>query len=207
MYYINQLLKLDQLTQQNLVKLSSIIQKEYDEKELIKLKKSIEFKIRFYLILIGIMIIISSISVLYIYKHYFKSKFISKSKSTRQQSTDIPQEIVLDILKQLDEFETNQMFLQSNLTLAQLSKSFKTNSAYLSKIINTKKGTNFSNYINQLRVKYLLNLLINSDEFHQHSISDLAELGGFTSSRHFSNAFFQVTLLRPHEYIKQLKNK
>ncbi|MDM1546761.1 hypothetical protein HX096_02690 [Empedobacter falsenii] len=38
-------------------------------------------------------------------------------------------------------------------------------------------------------------------------VKDLAELGGFSSVRHFSDAFFQATNLRPLDYIKQLKDK
>lgn len=207
LYYINQLLKLDQLTQRNSVKLTPIIQKEYDEKELLKLKKNVEFKLHFYPFLIGLVILLSSISVIVIYKRFYKNSLPSTKKTISLPITDIPPEILLDISKQLDEFEVNQQFLQPTLTLSQLAKSFKTNSAYLSKIINLEKGTNFSNYINHLKVNYILNLLTNSKKFHQHSISDLAELGGFTSARHFSDAFFQMTSLRPNEYIRQLKSQ
>lgn len=207
LYYINQLLKLDSLTQRNVVKLSPIIQKEYDEKELLKLKKNVEFKLRFYPFLIGLVILLSSISMFVIYKRFYKSSLPTRKKTISLPITDIPPEILLDISKQLDEFEVNQQFLQPTLTLSQLAKSCKTNSAYLSKIINLEKGTNFSNYINHLKVNYILNLLTNSKKFHQHSISDLAELGGFTSARHFSDAFFQITSLRPSEYIRQLKSQ
>ncbi len=80
LYYINQLLKLDHLTQQNIVKLSPILQKEYDEKELLKLKKNVEFKIIFYPILIGFVIILCSIGVLYSYNRFFKKLTIDKKK-------------------------------------------------------------------------------------------------------------------------------
>jgi len=205
LYYINQLLKLDHLTQQNTVKLSPILQKEYDEKELLKLKKNVEFKIIFYPILIGFVIILCSIGVFYGYKRFFKKPTLHKKNVKEPSIIEIPTEVVIDILNKLDDFETNLLFLQQTLTLAQLAKSFKTNSAYLSKIINSQKGTNFSNYINQLRINYVLHLLTNSDQFLQYSIRDLAELSGFASSRHFSNVFFQVTSFRPYEYIKQLK--
>ncbi len=207
LYYINQLLKLDRLTQRNFVKLSPIIQKEYDEKELLKLKKNVEFKLRFYPFLMISIFILSLISVFVIYKRFYKNNLLPRKKTISLPITDIPPEILLNISKQLDEFEVNQQFLQPTLTLSQLAKSFKTNSAYLSKIINLEKGTNFSNYISQLKINYILKLLTNSKKFHQHSISDLAELGGFTSARHFSDAFFQMTSLRPYEYIKQLKSQ
>lgn len=207
LYYINQLLKLDHSTQQNIVKLSPILQKEYDEKELLKLKKNVEFKIIFYPILIGFVIILCSIGIFYNYNRFFKKPTIHKKNGKELSIIEIPIEVVNDILNQLNDFEMNQLFLQQTLTLAQLAKSFKTNSAYLSKIINSQKGTNFSNYINQLRINYLLSLLTNSDKFHEHSIRDLAELGGFSSSRQFSNAFFQATNSRPLDYIKQMKDK
>ncbi len=207
LYYINQLLKLDSLTQRNIVKITPIIQKEYDEKELLKLKKNVEYKLLLYPVLNGVMILVSSIMAFWICKRLIKKTSIKKKISVPQPIIDIPPEVVLDITRQLDEFEANQLFLEPTLTLAQLCRSFKTNSAYLSRVINSQKGTNFSNYINQLKVNYILNLLNNSKKFHQHSLRDLAELGGFSSARHFSDAFFQVTSLRPYEYIKQLKNQ
>ncbi|MGU9939706.1 hypothetical protein ACNFNZ_14170 [Empedobacter brevis] len=47
LYYINQLLRLDSLTQRNIVKITPIIQKEYDEKELLKLKKKCRIQTSF----------------------------------------------------------------------------------------------------------------------------------------------------------------
>ncbi|WP_312067564.1 AraC family transcriptional regulator [Empedobacter sp.] len=169
------------------------------------MKKNVEFKIIFYPILIGFVIILCSIGVLYSYNRFFKKLTIDKKKVKEPAIVEIPTEVVNHILNQLNDFEMNHLFVQKTLTLAQLAKSFKTNSAYLSKIINSEKGTNFSNYINQLRINYVLHLLMDSDQYHQHSIGDLAELVGFSSSLQFSNVFFQVTSFRPYEYIKQLK--
>ncbi|WP_313385905.1 AraC family transcriptional regulator [Chishuiella sp.] len=207
LYYINQLLKLDQLIHQNFEKLSPVILKEYDVKELLKLKKELEFKLYFYPILVFSVILISFIGLYYIYTHFFKNKSVHKNKLIDPQNMDIPTEVVLEILIKLDEFELNKLFLQPTLTLTQLAKTFKTNTAYLSRIINTQKGTNFSNYINQLRINYIMSLLENNENYHKHSIKDLSELGVFSSARHFSDAFFQVTSKRPNDFIKQLKHR
>ena len=208
LYCINQLLKLDLLTQENFVQLSTTILKEYDVKELLKLKKQVELKIYLYPILVMISIVVSSIGLYFIYIRFVKNRKTQPEKNiTDDVIIDIPNEIVLEILIQLDEFEANELFLQQTITLSKLAKSFKTNTAYLSKIINSQKKTNFSNYLNQLKVNYIINLLKRDEKYHKHTMRDLAELSGFSTTRHFSDAFFQSTTLRPNEFIKQLKHQ
>ena len=73
-----------------------------------------------------------------------------------QDSIGISEIIVNDILKNLEKFEENNDFLQASISVASLSKRFKTNSKYLSKVINVHKDKSFSNYINELRINYVI---------------------------------------------------
>jgi YesN/AraC family two-component response regulator len=60
------------------------------------------------------------------------------------------------LISKIDEFESNNGFLKKNLTLDSLAKEFQTNRDYLSKLINELKNKNFSQYLNELRINYIV---------------------------------------------------
>jgi hypothetical protein len=62
-----------------------------------------------------------------------------------------------NILNQLEEFENDNKFLDTQISQRLLSENFSTNATYLSKIINVYKGKTFNIYINDLGLITLLN--------------------------------------------------
>ena len=67
-----------------------------------------------------------------------------------------------NILNQLEEFENDNKFLDTQISQRLLSENFSTNATYLSKIINVYKGKTFNIYINDLRLDYIIEFLKNS---------------------------------------------
>lgn len=63
----------------------------------------------------------------------------TESKIIRVTSEDVAQ----NILKELNSFEAKELFLQNGVTLNSVAKKAKTNTRYLSEIINIYKGKNF----------------------------------------------------------------
>lgn len=118
---------------------------------------------------------------------------------------DISEDIVIAILKQLEIFELEKQFLSSKIKLTGLAKSCNTNSTYLSKVINFKKGKNFSTYINELRVQYSFNELKTNSVFRKYTIKAIAGECGFKSAESFSKAFYKKNGIYPSYYIKQLE--
>lgn len=116
-------------------------------------------------------------------------------------------EVVLNILNSLDEFEQNQLFLDPKCSLVKLSKKLNTNSSYLSKIINQHKGVNFATYLNHLRIDYTLQKLREDSVFQNYTIKAIAQETGFNSAQAFSNAFYKKTGIYPSYFIKQLKSR
>tara|TARA_R100000935_G_scaffold13736_1_gene27408 strand:- start:8628 stop:10325 length:1698 start_codon:yes stop_codon:yes gene_type:complete len=126
---------------------------------------------------------------------------------TSSQGLDISEEIVVDIMKELDCFEQEKQFLSSKIKLTGLAKACNTNSTYLSKVINLKKGKNFSTYINELRVQYSFNELKTNPVFRKYTIKAIAGECGFKSAESFSKAFYKKNGIYPSYYIKQLEQK
>lgn len=119
----------------------------------------------------------------------------------------IPEKTENLILSKLDVFEKSKEVTNPHLSLAVLAKRLDTNSKYLSEIINKHKQKNFSNYLNELRVRYIVDKLENNPEYLQYKTSYLAEEAGFASRTTFTTIFKNVTGTSPSQFIDQLKNK
>jgi len=124
---------------------------------------------------------------------------------TNQGKNNLSDQKVHEILKKLRLFEKNQGYLNSSININTLAKELNTNSRYLSEVINNAKNQNFSNYINNLRIGFLLHELENNKKLRKLTISAIAEEFGFNNSRSFSDAFFKITGLKPSYYILQIE--
>lgn len=118
----------------------------------------------------------------------------------------ISEEVTQFILEELRIFESKELFLKKGITLASLAKSIKTNTAYLSEIINTYKGKNFATYLNDLRIDFALNRLVKDKKFRSYKLSVIAEELGYNNEQAFSLAFKKKTGTTLSMYIKEIDN-
>ncbi len=126
---------------------------------------------------------------------------------TSKPINDLDSKIVNNILARLDKFEKSERFTKKSYTVVNLAKELKTNSSYLSKIINDHKGQKFSDYFNNLKINYIIERLKSEPKFRAYTIEAIAKDAGFNNARTFSSAFHKKTGLYPSYFIKQLKNK
>ena len=110
------------------------------------------------------------------------------------------------LLKKLESFEKSKDFLKKDVNLNNLSKQFDTNTKYLSEIIKSYKNKNFNQYLNELRINYLIDQLNNNEKVLNTKVSYLASDFGFNSHSSFSTLFTQYVGQSPSEYIKALKD-
>ncbi len=127
-------------------------------------------------------------------------------KVVKRQANDIPEEVVDTILKKLDKFENSKKFIKRQYTLSSLAKELNTNSAYLSKIINTKKETSFSQYINNLRIDYAVTQLTKDSLLRSYTIKAIAKEFGFNTTQSFTTAFHKKTGIYPSYFLKKINN-
>lgn len=99
--------------------------------------------------------------------------------------------------------ERNKFYLEKGLTQNQLAKRLKTNTAYLSAVINEYKGANFNTYINSLRIDYAKEMLRTSAQWRKYSIDTIADECGFSTRPKFSTFFIELTALTPSEFIQK----
>ncbi|AYZ12771.1 AraC family transcriptional regulator [Chryseobacterium arthrosphaerae] len=109
------------------------------------------------------------------------------------------------ILQKLKEFEKEERYLDKKISLSALSSSLNTNNTYLSELINRDLNKNFSAYINELRVFYIIKKLEQNPKYRNYKISTLADESGFISHSAFSIIFKKIIGMPPSDYIKALK--
>lgn len=117
----------------------------------------------------------------------------------------IPEDVKISILKELEAFETKELYLKKGITLVNLAKKIKTNTAYLSETINSNKGKNFNSYLNDLRIDYVLKRLIEDKKFRSYKLPAIAEEIGYNNVQAFSVAFKKKTGTTTSIYIKEIE--
>lgn len=118
---------------------------------------------------------------------------------------DINQDTITVILKQLEKFEKDDMFLEKNLTEAKLAALFNSNIKYLSKIISHHRGKKFVKYINDLKVDYLITLLKEDKKLYNYTNKALSEEAGFSSTERFAKAFLARTGIPASSFMEKLR--
>ncbi|KFF75333.1 hypothetical protein HX13_03680 [Chryseobacterium sp. P1-3] len=120
-------------------------------------------------------------------------------------SKTISEDIVQTILKELDTFERKEQFLTKGITLSSLAKKLKTNSKYLSEVINTYKEKNFAAYLNDLRIDYAISRLATDRKFRSYKIPFIAEELGYNNEQAFTMAFKRRTGTPLSIYLKEIE--
>ena len=136
-----------------------------------------------------------------------KRKDLSSEEVNEQGQSQEIDEKTGKILDKLDEFEEGDLYVDSRMSLAFLASYLSTNTITLSKIINTYKQMNFNDYINGLRIRYIIEKIKNEPKFEQYKISYLAEVSGFSSHSIFSKAFKKSTGVTPSQFLDYLKEE
>ncbi|MEM8926999.1 MAG: AraC family transcriptional regulator [Bacteroidota bacterium] len=100
-------------------------------------------------------------------------------------------------------FSEEQLFLDPELNLAQLSERLNMNRAEVSEIINSGFGKNFNDFVNAYRIEQFKQRLQKGDN-KQLSLVGLAFDCGFNSKATFNRVFKKEVKLTPTEYLKSL---
>ena len=133
-----------------------------------------------------------------------ESQEVKQKKAAHHKEIRIDDKKVGEVLMRLNKLENQEYYLSLDCNLRNMAKKVKTNATYLSKIINSEKGKNFNDYINDLRIEYVLKRLKSDKKFRLFSIKSIATEIGYKSDYSFAKHFKIKTGLNPSYYIKQL---
>ncbi|GAA4273511.1 helix-turn-helix transcriptional regulator [Aquimarina gracilis] len=229
--YIERLLEFDSILQSDYKELNELMVKQYDTPVLLAEKERLVQEATtkssrygsYIVILIGsVVLLIGLFSYQFYRRRLYQQRFeiLTQKKDTTQeakeQSISKPKEvsatdigisasIVDEVLGKLQGFEDKRGYTSSKITLTQLSSSLGTNNKYLSKIINVYKEKSFSQYINDLRIDYIVERLQEDKKLRNYTIKAIARETGFNTAEVFSKAFYGKHGIYPSYFIKKLE--
>ncbi|WP_343910295.1 helix-turn-helix domain-containing protein [Aquimarina litoralis] len=221
---MERLISYDRIYNKKHNKLNNTIVKNYDEAGLIRQRNELVQKLdndkkKSRITIIALTILTISIVLVLLYflrkrnrQHKQelgeKTRTITELRSQKEKKSkdlDISDELAKNILKKLETFENNLEFTKNNLTLGKVAKMLKTNSTYLSFIINKFKNKNFATYLKDLRINYCIERINNDSRFRQYSIKSIAKEIGFNNIQSFATAFNERTGVNPAAYVKNIE--
>jgi len=229
--YLTKFIEVDSILDTNYKYVNTKLEADYDIPELVKEKEQLINNLKTENVKAtkkqGLFLVISLVSLLGLgyfffrqrqYKKRFKAliektdqaSHNSKPKSgskPKQLGVELSEDIIEHIIERLQYFEKNQGYLKANLTLDKLAKSFKTNSKYLSVVLKNTKEKGVSQYINDLRIAYVIKRLKSDTTFRRFTVKAIANDIGFNTDQAFSKAFYKKTGIYPSYFIKEVNKK
>jgi len=106
--------------------------------------------------------------------------------------------------KAIDELmDRKKLYLNPELTLAEVSDELLIPKHHLTQAMNTELGKNFYAYINELRVKKFMEMVVDP-RFKDYTFLAIAFECGFNSKSTFNSVFKRITNFTPSEYLQSL---
>ena len=214
--YVDQLLKIDQLLEHNYKYLSGKITKVYDTEKLLQTQRNLENSNNSITnIAISTTAVLMSIISFLVYRH-FRSKKLFQELMKRQPATsklfvangskelDINPEIVAAILKKLEKLEISKKYLEKEMNLLKLASLLNTNTKYASKIIAKYRNKGIIEYITDLKIDHIIELLKSDNKYRIYKNKSLADEAGFGSTQNFTRAFKSRTGISPSYFCTEL---
>lgn len=133
------------------------------------------------------------------------SKSIVPENNNKQASQEISQDIEINILKNLQKFELDKKYLQKDMALAKMAALLNTNTKYVTKIIAKHRGKGTIEYITDLKIDYIIEILKKESKYRNYTNKALGEEAGFGSTQNFTRAFKERNGISPTYFIYKLK--
>ncbi|MGS2760938.1 helix-turn-helix domain-containing protein [Sinomicrobium sp. M5D2P9] len=228
--HVDRLMRIDTTLQNNYKYLTKNIVQKYDTSELISEKNQLiqilhdekkTFRIGL-ILLLGLVVITSGLTYNYyrkqrVYRKKYQMLFNEKSsgrklkpkkiKTQKIEGLNISETTVHHISQKLEQFVEEKQFLKNDISVTNLAKAMNTNPKYLTSIIKFYEQKNFSTYINDLRVNYIIEELKNNPSLRKYSVKAIAYEVGFNNTQSFSKAFHKETGIYPSYYIQELEKE
>lgn len=130
---------------------------------------------------------------------------IQKNKLSNAISIDEAKE--LEILTKLKALEEKKFYLKTEFNQKEVAKKLKTNTTYLSFVVNKNFKKSFSEYSNELKINYVINEMITNPTYRKYSTQAIAESVGFKNAISFTKSFNKRTGVTPTQFIKEINYK
>ncbi len=139
---------------------------------------------------------------------YEKSSKENKEITTIKYSDSALTEEQKQVLKNaiINYMNISKAYLDCGFSINTLAKDLNVSRSYISQVINELFNRNFSNFLNEYRIKEARQILSDPDSF-KYTIEAIANMVGFKSKVTFIKAFKKYVGVAPSFYINSLKTE
>lgn len=120
------------------------------------------------------------------------------------QNLSIDDEKEREILEKLLLLQESKYFLNINFNQQNVAKKIKTNTTYLSYVVNKNYKKSFSEYSNELKINYAIQELIDNPVYRKYSTQAIAESVGFKNAVSFTKSFKKRAGVSPAQFISKI---
>lgn len=128
-------------------------------------------------------------------------------EKNKPAALSIDEEKENEIVSKLLQLEKKQYYLNPDFTLQSIAKKIKTNTTYLSYVVNKRFGKTFSEYANELKINYVIDEMISNSTYRKYSTQAMAESVGYKNAVSFTKSFSKRTGVTPIRFIKKIEEE
>lgn len=128
----------------------------------------------------------------------------SFEQKAENNTISIDEDTENQIVKKLLDLERKKEFLNPEFSLPYAAKKIKTNTTYLSNVVNKRFGKSFGDYSNELKMNYVIREMISNRMYRKYSTQAIAESVGYKSANSFSKSFRKRTGVSPVQFAKNI---
>ena len=99
----------------------------------------------------------------------------------------------------LDIVYVQKKYRDPNYSAKQLAEELKTNTRYISAVVNVRFGMNYTSLINKYRIDEAM-VILADPEYRKTNMEDVSAMVGFSNRQSFYASFFRITGITPREY-------
>jgi len=111
------------------------------------------------------------------------------------------------LIRELSQLEKENFFLDRDITLNKLASKLSSNQKYVSYIIKKYRNLDFNDYLQHIKITFLLERIASDSAFADYKLAYMAEISGFSSHSKLTTAFKSVTGKTPSQYFSELRKE
>lgn len=133
---------------------------------------------------------------------------LQEEKPKAEVKQDLCPVFLAEFLPGLEKLMTStQLFKQQGITVNEVALKLNVTPHVLSAVLNNHYGQRFTDFINQYRITYVIELIQSDMDHRQFTIEGLSMMAGFSSRAPFYTAFKKHTGTTPSEYLRRLQHQ
>lgn len=138
---------------------------------------------------------------------------VSKNEKLKDKNFSLPKNLNIkneqhqQIINGLLKIEDKLYYLKEEFNLYNAAKKIGTNTTYLSKVIKEYKKMSFSEYTNELKINYIVNVMSNDKKVRAYTTQAIGEIGGYKNAKSFTRIFKNYTGITPYQFIEKINKE